>query len=232
MIDSGHGVSDRLIVVWDAWTRLFHWSLAAAVIFQIFSGRSGELFFDWHRYVGEFVLALIVFRLVWGLVGSNNIRLTRLLASPHAVIQHLCDLVSKRSTPERGHNAAGSWAVLLMLAITGVQAVTGLFIADEDELLEGALYGSVSADLGVILLRIHKFNADLILLVVGIHVVMVAVYLLYAGQNLVRPMVTGRMSWPGQTALPELLVRKSGVGAMCAVLSAALVGWLCGWYPV
>lgn len=230
MSNAGRKIATRLVVVWDVWTRLFHWSLAAAIVFQIYSGRSGELFFDWHRYVGEFVLTLIVFRLCWGLVGSSNIRLARLLASPLAVVHHLRDLLRRRNSPERGHNAAGSWAVLMMLALIGVQAGTGLFIADEDELLEGALYGSVNTGLGELFLRVHKINSDLILILVVVHIAMIFVYLLYAGQNLVRPMITGRMNWHAQTDLPQLTFQKIRVGAICALLSAVLVGWLCGWY--
>jgi len=220
----------RSVLVWDAWTRLFHWLLAAAVIFLIFSGRTGEFFFDWHRYAGEFVLALVLFRLAWGVVGSSNIRLTQLFTNPLNAVRHLLDLARRRAHVARGHNAAGAWAVVIMLVLVAVQATTGLFIADEDELLEGALYGNFNSSTTALLFRIHHINSELLTVVVCVHVVMILLYKVLARQNLLWPMITGRMRWPTYTSLPEVVFQKFWVGVTCAVLIAAVVGWVCRWY--
>ena len=72
--------------IWDIWVRLFHWSFAVSVVFMLISGGTGWLFFDWHRTVGEWVMVLVVFRILWGFVGSSNARLSKLLHSPRASI--------------------------------------------------------------------------------------------------------------------------------------------------
>lgn len=218
------------IRVWDIWVRLFHWSLAISVGFQLLSGGTGWLFFDWHRTIGELVLALIVFRILWGFIGSSNARLGQLLQSPKAALLHLAALFRRQSSVERGHNAAGSWAVLVLLVILATQAVTGFFIADEDELLEGALYGTLSGSNTDLAMRIHRLNAELIMIMVGVHIVMVFVYLLYARQNLIKPMITGWTNWPSRSTPPSVFFQKSWIGVILLVVSAAAVGYVAGWY--
>jgi len=130
-----------ILPVWDIWVRLFHWSLAVAIIFQWYNGETGHLFFDWHKQVGEFVLALIAFRILWGLWGTSNARLSSLIQHPKSALVHFKSLFQRKVHQERGHNAAGGWAIIFMLLLIGTQAVTGIFIADEDELIEGRFYG-------------------------------------------------------------------------------------------
>ena len=221
---------DQLIPVWDAWVRLFHWSLALAVGFLLYSGLTGNLFFDWHRQAGEFVLMLIAFRLLWGVVGSSNVRLRRLFRSPAEGAHHLKLLFKREVDVEREHNAAGSWAVLAMLLIVGTQAVTGLFIADEDEFVEGALYNDVSSNISNLMYRIHHINADFIKVIVALHIAMVFFYLIYARRNLITPMITGRLKWISDAVPPAISLQKWWVGAVCIVLCAGVVGYIGQWY--
>lgn len=220
----------ELVRVWDIWVRLFHWSLAISVTFMLISGGTGWLFFDWHRTVGEWVMVLVVFRILWGIGGSSNARLLQLVRSPRAAFEHVTALFKRRLHSERGHNAAGSWAVLTMLAMILVQAVTGMLIADEDELIEGALYGSLSSTTTDLMYRVHHTNAELLQIIVIVHVVMVFTYLLYGRQNLVSPMIHGSMKWLSDTAVPRVFFQSSWVGAVMLALSIAVVGYLAGWY--
>lgn len=219
------------IRIWDIWVRLFHWSLAISVGFQLLSGGTGWLFFDWHRTVGELVLSLIIFRILWGFVGSGNARLGQLFQNPKAALMHIGSLFRRQYHVERGHNAAGGWAVLVLLLILTTQAVTGFFVADEDELLEGALYGTLSSSNTEIAMRIHRLNAELIMIMVGVHIVTVFVYLLYARQNLIKPMITGWMNWSsGDAPPPSVFFQKTWIGAVLFAVSAAAVGYVAGWY--
>ena len=216
--------------IWDIWIRLFHWSLALAVGFLLYTGLTGNLFFDWHKTAGEFVLMLIVFRLVWGVVGSSNARLGQLIKSPVQAVKHLKQFAARDLPQERGHNAAGSWAVVAMLSIVGTQATTGLFIADEDEFLEGAFYGNVSSDFSDLLYRIHHINADLIKIIVALHIGMVVLYLLYAKVNLLKPMITGKFRWLSDKVAPDVKFQHWWVGALSLFFCAAAVGLLLGWF--
>ena len=219
-----------VVPVWDVWVRLFHWSLAGAVAFQILSGLTGWQFFDWHRTVGEAVLALVLFRLLWGMFGSANARLATLLRSPVQAFRHLGELARRDVPPERRHNAAGSWAVLALLVLLGVQAGTGMFIADEDEFVEGAWYGTLGEDASDLLYRVHHVNAELLEALVVLHVAMIVVYLVWARRNLVRPMLTGRMRWPSGVPLPPLVLQRWWVGLPLAALALGTVGFASGWF--
>jgi len=216
------------VAIWDIWTRLFHWSLAGAVIFLLVSGTTGFKFYEWHRWAGELVLTLLVFRLLWGFVGSSNVRFSALLQHPAKAVEHLRQLFNRNVKDERGHNAAGGWAILLMLLALSVQAITGLFIADEDELVEGALYGQLGSDLSDLLYRIHHLNAELLIALVGIHVAMILVYWLYASKNLISPMFSGRMRWTSHPSAPMVKFQRWWLGAACLVIAALGIAWLVG----
>lgn len=216
------------VQVWDIWVRLFHWSLVISVLFLLFSGETGIGFFDWHRGAGEFVLLLLTFRLLWGIFGSTNARLLSLFRHPIHALNHIKSLIAGKSHPERGHNAAGGWAVLALLSLLSVQALTGLFIADEDELTEGAFYGLLSTVNTDLLYSIHHINAELLMVLIAVHVVMVFFYLVRAGQNLISPMVTGRMK-RGEAELSEIRFGAWWLGLLFLLAACLVVGWLLGW---
>jgi len=218
-----------VIAIWDIWTRLFHWSLAFTVLFLFVSGKTGFQFYDWHRTAGEFVLMLLVFRFLWGLIGSSNVRLSALFQNPLKGLSHLGDLFKRKVDDERGHNAAGSWAVLILMSLLLVQALTGLFIADEDELIEGAFYGQFGSDVSYFLYDVHQTNAQLLMVLVGIHVAMVFVYLLVAGKNLITPMFSGRMRWTSNSAVPTVNFQHWWIGVLCLIVAVVGIGWLLEW---
>ncbi len=218
------------VKIWDAWVRLFHWSLAISVSLLIFTGETGIGFFDWHKLLGEFVLALLVFRLLWGLWGSSNAQLFRLFVNPKKALIHLKQVFLKKPEPESGHNAAGGWAVLAMLFLLGVQAVTGLFIADEDEFIEGVFYSSVDSSTAYWLYDIHHTNALLLKIILAVHIAMVFFYLLYAKQNLILPMITGIVRWPSNVPRPTVRLQHFVLGLVSCLIAFAAVGFLVGWY--
>ena len=218
-----------MIKVWDLWVRLFHWSLVITVGFLLVSGETGLGFFDWHKYAGEVALALVLFRLLWGVVGSSNASLLSLVVNPMVALSHLRDLLRRKPHQERGHNAAGGLAVIAMLALILVQAGTGLFIADDEGWVEGALYGVFSVDISDTLYNLHHTVADLIKLLVIVHIVMIAVYYFVGRQNLFKPMITGKMQWLGDGEAPQIRFSHPLVGLFCAVVvfigTALLVNW-------
>ncbi len=222
--------SELMVRIWDLWIRTFHWALAASITFLLISGNTGFLFYEWHRHIGEFVLLLIVFRILWSVIGSSNSSLIKLIAHPLRALAHLKHLISGQVPQERGHNAAGGWAVLAMLLLIGFQAVSGLFIADEDELIEGVFYGVIDYDLSERLLHLHHLNAELLMVLVGVHVFMVLLYLLRAGQNLITPMITGRMRWLDKTSPPTVRFTANWIGLVLFITCAVIIAWILNWF--
>lgn len=217
------------IVIWDIWTRLFHWSLVLCVAFLLFSGKTGNGFFDWHRYIGEGVAGLILFRLCWGLWGSSNARLGGLFSNPVKALSHIGHLFKRILPPERGHNAAGGWASVAMIVLIAIQAVSGLFIADEDELLEGVFYGDISGAWTEKLLEVHYLNSSVILALVIVHILMIIIYRIWGKVNLLFPMISGRMSWPESHPVPDLKIQHWAVGLMTALAVLSIVALGLGW---
>lgn len=218
------------IAVWDIWIRLFHWLLVVSVGFSLLSGETGFLFFDWHKNVGEWVLVLLLFRLIWGFIGSSNTGLVGLIVNPMKAFSHLAQLLRGTAAQTRGHNAAGGWAVLVMLLAISFQAISGLFIADEDELIEGHFYGELSSGVSEQLLYLHHLNAQFILILVAVHVVMIFFYLIRSGHNLIKPMVTGKMDWRADQKPPTVKFTNSLVGLILICICFGVIGFIVGWF--
>lgn len=209
---------------------MFHWSLALAVLLLLYTGLTGDLFYEWHRHAGEFVLLLVLFRFCWGLIGSSNARFSTLIKHPIEAFSHLRALAVRNVPVEREHNAAGAWAVLAMLLVIGTQAVTGMFIADEDEFVEGALYGTFNASISDWIYSVHMFNAEVIKIIVAVHVLMIVVYLFYAKRNLILPMISGKLAWPVNLHPPHIFFQRWWIGLVCLLVCSIAVGWISGWY--
>ncbi|MFL5255604.1 MAG: cytochrome b/b6 domain-containing protein [Rhodopila sp.] len=211
------------IKVWDLPVRLFHWSIvvliAAAWVTQEFN------LMDWHVWCGYAILTLLLFRVIWGFVGSDTARFTRFLKSPIAALRHLAHLRRREADREIGHNAAGGWMVLVMLVLLGFQAGTGLF-ANDDGNTEGPLMHLVGKDESDWLSKIHALNFNLILVVIVLHVLAIVAYAVLKRQYLVRPMLTGMKLMPGEVAAPRLV---SPVWALVSLaVSVGIVAWVVG----
>lgn len=181
--------------VWDVPTRLFHWALVAAILFQFATAELevfGYMSMDYHALGGQTVLTLLVFRLLWGLLGSDTSRFAQFVRGPFAALGHLTALIGNRpEAPHVGHNPAGGLMVVVLLAVLLVIAVTGLFSSD-DIMFEGPLAATVSGATGSLMTEIHEGAFNLLFLLVILHVVAVAFYTLIKRQPLVAAMITGR----------------------------------------
>jgi cytochrome b len=208
----------RRMKVWDLPVRLFHWVLVV-LIFAAWGTQEWD-HPAWHVWVGYSILTLLLFRLVWGFVGSDTARFWWFLRSPVEALRHLSHLHRREPDHEIGHNAAGGWMVLVMLALIGVQACTGLFANDLDDGGEtrGPLMHFVGKDQSDWLSHIHALNFNLIEAVIVAHVLAIILYAVLKRQNLVRPMLTGTKLMPMDAASPRLV---SPVWAVLVLAAAA-----------
>ena len=156
-----------------------------------------------HFLAGYSLLALLLFRLVWGFVGSDTARFNSFLRSPLAVFRYIWHLHRRAPDTELGHNAAGGWMVLVMLVLLAVQVGTGL-CANDDGINEGPLFNYVGKEWSDWLSHIHAINFFLIQIVVSLHVLAILAYVLVKKHDLVRPMVTGRKWLPIGTTAPRI----------------------------
>lgn len=211
--------------VWDLPTRLFHWALVLLVAFSYASIRLNWM--RWHMLSGEAILALLLFRLVWGVIGSDTARFAWFLASPLAALRHLRGFARREPDTQVGHNAAGGWMALVLILLLLTQAVSGLFANDADSFVAGPLAGRVSDAAGATALRLHFQSFTLIKIVVLLHVVAILAYALVKRHNLVRPMLTGKKRLPATTRAPRM------ASPLLAALVLAVAGgavWAVVWF--
>jgi len=184
-----HSVSDA-IRVWDLPTRLFHWLLVVLIALQYTSGEFGWPSMQWHYRCGYATLALIVFRLVWGLAGSQTSRFSDFLRGPRTMLQYLAALRRGEVPHRAGHNPLGGWSVVAMLASIALQATSGLFASD-DISEDGPLVARASTATVEFMTRVHAWNRYVLLALLVLHLAAIGAYAL-RGRNLVAPMWSGR----------------------------------------
>lgn len=188
----------RRIRVWDLPLRLFHWSLLTCVSGAILSI---EVFdnTDWHLRFGQAVLALLIFRLIWGFAGNRHARFCSFVRGPGAIIAYLRKTGSGE-TVQVGHNPLGALSVIALLLVLSFQATSGLFLTDEI-LFEAPLFKYVSGQTASLLAKLHEANATLIFTLIGLHLAAILFYRFVKRDNLVTPMITGHKDVPA--SLPE-----------------------------
>ena len=206
--------------VWDLPTRLFHWAIVILVATSYLTYRFDQI--GYHLLSGYTMLTLLLFRLVWGFVGSDTSRFGRFLKSPVAAFRHLAEFRKRTPDDEIGHNAAGGWMVLVMLALLAVQVATGLF-SNDDVMTQGPLAHLVSRETSDRITGWHALNFNLLLGAIGLHVLAILAYGLIKRHNLLRPMITGRKRLPGHTRQPRMA---SSLLALALLVLAACLVWV------
>lgn len=167
---------------------------------------------EWHYRSGMLLLGLLVFRIVWGLIGSSTARFSRFVRGPRTIIGYL----RGRIASPIGHNPLGALSVLALLGTMALQVGLGLFAADEDGLESGPLARFIDGDLSERIAELHETMFNVLLAVIALHVAAIAFYLLVKRRNLVRAMVTGVAEAPaGAEAM-------RGAGAVRFFVAAAV----------
>lgn len=174
------------MLVWDLPTRLFHWLLVLLFGFSWWSAENREL--EWHALSGLALLGLLVFRLIWGFIGGSTARFATFVRGPGAALRYLR---GDGQSPV-GHNPLGAYSVIAMLLLLAVQIATGLFSTDVDGLDSGPLNFLVTFEQGRAAAEVHEGIFNLLLALVGLHILAVLFYRMVRKRNLVRPMITGR----------------------------------------
>jgi len=164
------------ILVWDWPTRIGHWLMATAFLIAYLTGES-ETWRLVHVMAGGALAGLVVFRVLWGVVGTRHARFTSFVRTPAEAWRYLMALADGRAPHHAGHNPAGGYAILALLLLGLLAAASGWPVYQDigGEWLEEA----------------HEAVVNLMLLVVGLHLAGVAVGSLAHGENLPRTMLTG-----------------------------------------
>lgn len=196
---------NNTVRVWDISIRIFHWSLVVAFAAAYITGEvEGEL----HGNIGYIVLALLAYRLLWGLVGSRYARFSSFLFGPGETLRYVTDLLSGRAKRYLGHNPAGAVMIYLLLLSLVITVWTGLELYAVEG--KGPLATNAATLVAVASANdekgkadagggreefweeLHEFTSHISLLLIALHIAGVIVSSRLHKENLVKAMITGR----------------------------------------
>ena len=224
--------SPEPVRVWDLPTRLFHWTL----VFLIFSSWASFEFSDvigdtsllWHRFNGYAILVLLIWRVLWGVVGSPSARFHRFLAWPWTAARYGIDMIRGRDRHYLGHNPLGAYMIIALIAIVATQGILGLMSTEHNYVTWGPLSALAGSDEASIELgKWHAWMFESVLLwFIALHIAANVLYRLVKKDRLIEAMVTGKKP-PGtyddadavaNNQIPRPLLR----ALVCLIIAAAI----------
>lgn len=220
--------SARRVPAWDGPTRLFKWSLVALVVTAWLTYRAGDAGLRWHILNGYAVLILLVFRLLWGFVGSSTARFSSWVVPPWTGLAYGWKLLTGRGRRYLGHNPLGAWMIIVLLALAAAQGVTGLFTVDSNG-LEGGPFGNLDfGDPTPLQRAFSRWHHTAYYVLVGfavLHVLVNLWYQLAKDEPLIGAMIGGlkpEADYADQSEMtaPRLLWLRA---ALCLAAAAAIV---------
>lgn len=209
--------------IWDLPTRLFHWLLVICIVALVVTAKLGGNAMNWHLILGQVVLALLIFRVLWGLAGGYWSRFGRLLPSPAAVARYLRGTASLQE--RAGHNPLGALSVLAMLMVLIAQVASGL-LSDDEIAFSGPLTRFVSGDAISTATHYHAhWGQYLIYALVGLHVLAIGWYSL-RGHKLVPAMVSGDKQLDAPVPPSQDGAGTRVLAAVLAVAASGIAWWV------
>jgi len=210
-------------LIWDLPLRIFHWSFALTILSAWYTAEQGADLVEIHMQLGFVALALIAFRILWGLIGPKHARFSQFIPSPKALTSYLRSSNTAKSTA--GHNPLGALMVILMILLISAQAISGLFIND-DVFSSGPYYGSISNELETVMKFLHHNTFDFMIAAIVLHIAAITFYWRVKKENLVLPMITGKKTTEQvkpSDAIPHSQIILACVVAVCCII---FVYWL------
>jgi cytochrome b len=220
----------RTVSAWDSPTRLFHWLLALLILAAWASWRYSEVIGDntlkVHRWIGHAILVLIVFRLLWGFLGSSSSRFAAWVRWPWTAAGYAWRLLRGQTPLYLSHNPLGGYVIAAMLGAVALQGGLGLFTVEHNDITAGPLYRLVSEDTQTTISSWHRwFFYWVILGLVAVHIVANVWYGFAKKEPLITAMITGRKPAAAYEDAAEAVIVPYPVlrGLACLLVACALV---------
>ncbi len=210
----------RHVKVWDLPVRLVHWSLVLLVIVLYVTAKVMDSAIDQHAVAGYTVLALVLFRIVWGFCGGTHARFGDFLRGPAATLRYARTLLRRDHDHPLGHNPLGGWMVVVLLAALATQAMLGLF-SNDDILFDGPLRHLVTKETSDWMTALHAQFVPFLLGLIALHIAAVVFHTLYKGEKLAPAMITGHKRLSPEQPAEEV---HGGSPLLAAILLAACAG--------
>lgn len=185
--------------IWDLPTRVFHVLLASAVIGLLISGEVGGDAMILHFWLGYLVFTLLIFRLIWGVMGGHWSKFIHFVPSPSALAAYIKELKNKKTSQSVGHNPLGALSVLSILSIALLQVVSG-FLSDDEISVSGPWTILVPSDWVSLATEYHtEIGKVLLIILIVLHISTVIYYKRIKQEDLISPMLHGDKLLPVDT---------------------------------
>ncbi len=207
--------------VWDGFVRAFHWSLVLLFSLSIVTAKLGGNWIVWHMYSGYAILALVLFRIVWGFVGGEFARFGAFLSGPVIAARYGLGLLKKNSQYVISHNPLGGIMVVVLLVLLAAQAGFGLF-SDDEIATTGPLARYVSTETSLKAMSWHRQLGDVLIGLVVIHILAVLFHIVVKKESLIRAMFDGKKMLPPDLAQQASAAKPASTKLGFVVLSIAI----------
>jgi cytochrome b len=226
VVDDKSAAAVERVRVWDLPTRVFHWGLMACIVGSVLTAKLGGNAMVWHFRLGYVALSLLLFRLLWGVLGGRWSRFGSFVHAPGTVWRYLRGRTAPREHLEVGHSPLGGLSVLALLLILLGQASTGL-LADDEIASAGPLVAWVSGAVSSRATWWHTTWGQWVVLgLVALHVAAIAYYRVARRVNLVGPMLTGDKPLPPSVPATQDGRRQRLLATVLWLFTGAVVFWL------
>jgi len=213
-------MKDKLLI-WDLPLRLFHWAFSVTIIGCWATNELGSEYIDLHMTLGYVAMGLVLFRVLWGLVGTKHSRFASFIPTPAKIANYL-----KRGQVESaGHNPLGSLMVFAMLILVLLQAGSGLFV-DDEIFTTGPYFNALGGDIDKLMATIHHNAFDFIMIAIALHIAAVVFYQWGKRQDIIKPMITGYKTRDAVEQGQEITSSRMILAIILALLAAGFVYWL------
>ena len=217
-------MAEQRVRVWDWSIRVFHWTLVLLVVAMWWTAEQGHM--EWHKRLGAGMVGLLIYRLVWGVIGPKSARLYNLIPRSNQFLAYVSSLKTRQYSPSFGHSPLGGLAVLALLSLLILQTGTGLFAVDVNGLASGWFGHLISFDLGRSMADFHETSFDFLVYMIALHLLAITAYRFLLKANLITPMITGfqtRADGSEPVTSVTAPVFRSGIAVIAAIGSAILV---------
>ena len=205
------------IKVWDLPLRAFHWLMALSVLGAIVTGELGGNLIDWHGRFGELLLGLLVFRTIWGFIGSTHARFASFFPTPARIARYI-----KGQWQGAGHNPLGAISAIALLGALAGVVITGLY-ANDDIAFQGPLFGLIDKSLSDTLSAWHVKLFYVLTVLVPVHLAAIVFHVQVKKHDLITPMITGDKTVPKEQAV--VLTGGGIVRFLVALTISGVVVW-------
>lgn len=209
-------------LIWDLPLRLFHWAMVLVVFIAAVTGYfSEEWWLDIHAYAGYALGCLLIFRIIWGFIGSYYSRFQTFPLAKQGVIAHIKSLLSFKPKEYSGHNPIGAWMIVILLATLSLLVITGLVLYGGQE-KHGPLAGLVSFNIAEFSEEIHESLAGILMAAIAIHVAGVLFETIVLKHALIQAMINGKKQGADNPKAPTIWHTIAGIILFAGILLGGL----------